>query len=122
MNPDPLKAAMAKAKKSQSEAEPTGLISDFDPNPNPYMLSLEKQDGTHQAFGYPYLVKIHFNPSQGIVITFTEAKVTLEGRNLAPIYNGLVNHTIKTLQEVHEEYDELPEDEIVINQIIIEEN
>ncbi len=85
------------------------------------MVNFVHQSGDCVALGYPYLVKIKFQPSQGMTLTFTDTKVTLEGRNLAPIYHGLVAHQLKVISEIDPQYDDRPEGETVVNRITVED-
>lgn len=70
------------------------------------MLELRHKDGTMRAFGYAWLERIEFNPSEGLMLKFTGATVKIQGRNLnrnispgVRLWSGLVRHRVSWIQE-----------------------
>jgi hypothetical protein len=64
------------------------------------MLELRRKSGDALALGYAYLVSIGFNRSGGLVLEFTGHQVKIKGRNLRPLWRGLVQQRVAWLQEL----------------------
>ena len=58
------------------------------------MLELRLADGNHDAYDYGWLNRAAFNPSEGIVLHFNSVRVVIRGKNLWPIYEGVLQHRI----------------------------
>jgi len=63
------------------------------------MLEFRLKTGNCQALGYPWLFKVDFEPSKGIVLNFTTWVVTLAGRNLRELYGMIQRHRVVWVQE-----------------------
>ena len=85
------------------------------------MLELRFKDGNARAFPYNFMAGMAFNPSKGIEIDFTGYNVAIEGRNLRPLFSGLVAQRVAYVQEMDELYAEatLGEDETAVTRIEI---
>jgi len=74
-----------------------------------WMLEIRRKDGSIVAFGYSWLERTEFDPSEGITLRFTGQTMRLVGRNLnrevrphLKLYDGLVRHRIPWVQEADE--------------------
>ena len=47
------------------------------------MIDFISREGNHQCFGYSYLYRIGFDPSEGLTLEYTNHIITIEGRRLA---------------------------------------
>lgn len=86
------------------------------------MLDIRHKTGDCDALPYHALEAVSFDASGILTLTFSRCEVTLEGRYLYPIYEGLVQHAIRYIQESDGNAD-LPGDgeqfETVIESIVI---
>lgn len=76
-----------------------------------FMLELRFRAGDRLALGYPYFMGMEFDASGVLRLFFSGYVVNVTGRNLAPLYEGLLDHAVGYLQELDEDYDQLPPDE-----------
>ena len=58
------------------------------------MLELRLADGNYDAYDYGWLNRAYFNPSEGILLHFNTVRVMIRGKNLRPIYEGVLQHRI----------------------------
>src|SRR4051794_2598394 len=63
------------------------------------MLELRFCDGNRKAIEYSLLEKIDFDPSRGVTLSFSPYLVTVSGKNLLPLFAGLVRHSIQWIRE-----------------------
>lgn len=84
------------------------------------MLELRRKTGDCVGLGYSYFAGMEFDASGVLVLYFTTHKVTVRGRNLRPVYEGLLDHSVGFLQEEDERYNDVPEGETVITSILAE--
>lgn len=70
------------------------------------MLELRLKDGSVTSFGYAWLKKAVFNPSEGITLDFSGESVTITGRNLdaelgprVRLFNGILRHRVTWIQQ-----------------------
>jgi hypothetical protein len=73
------------------------------------MLELRRRDGSINAFGYAWLERADFDPSEGITLHFGGTKVKIVGTNLnfesrpnVRLFAGLVRHRVPWIQEAGE--------------------
>lgn len=64
------------------------------------MCEFRLKGGNAVALAYSYLAKAEFDPSRGIVLDFSAHTVTLTGRNLAPVFAGLVAQRVAVVTEM----------------------
>jgi hypothetical protein len=85
------------------------------------MVAFRFQDGNAKALSYGYLVAIDFDPSEGIAMDFSGYEVRLKGRNLGPLFSGLVSQRIGVVQEADALHADatLPKDATVVTAIEI---
>jgi hypothetical protein len=85
------------------------------------MVEFRFLNGNRKARAYSYLVGIDFNPSEGIIVDFSGETVAISGRNLLPLYDGLVSQRIWSVREMDELQAEAsrPRDATVITKIEI---
>ena len=89
------------------------------------MLELRRKDGSMTAFGYTWLERVDFDPSEGITLKVAGATVKITGRNLnggtqatARLCSGLVRHRVPWIQEADgTEVMYAPREATVIEQI-----
>lgn len=86
------------------------------------MLDVRFNTGDREGFAYAYLMKVKFNPSGSITAIFTTDTVVIEGRNLLPLFDGLLIHAVRFVQEENAIYDLGGEQETFITRIEIAEN
>lgn len=84
------------------------------------MLEFRFANGNRMALGYPYLVGVDFDLSGSLVLQFSGRVVTVEGSNLLPVYQALLNHSVGYLQELDAERDAVTEGEPFIEGIKVE--
>jgi hypothetical protein len=84
------------------------------------MLEFRFKNGDGAAFGYSYFAGMSFDASGKLEIYFAGNKVTVTGRNLKPVFDGLLVHSVGFLREMDESSDSLPETETFIESIKIE--
>ena len=91
------------------------------------MLEVRKKDGNILAFGYAWLERAEFDPSEGITLKFTGQTVKIVGRNLnavaknnARLFDGIVRHRVPWIQEAGEpEHMEAPREATVIEEVVV---
>ena len=84
------------------------------------MLEFRFANGNRTALGYPYLVGVDFDLSGVLVLQFSGRTVTVEGSNLLPVYEALLNHAVGYLQELDAERDTVTEGEPFIQGMKVE--
>jgi hypothetical protein len=88
------------------------------------MLELRFQAGNARAFAYSYLVSLDFNPSEGIRMDFSGYEIRIAGRNLRPLFAGLVAQRVAFVVEMDDLHAEvtLPKDTPVVTGIEVVES
>lgn len=84
-------------------------------------LDICLRSGDHWAFPYAYKTSIQFDLSGKLIIHFTTHTITITGRNLMALYNGLIQHRISQISELDHTFDDLPEESVVITEIKIKQ-
>jgi len=74
-------------------------------------------DGRMRSLPYTHLVETEFDPKIGIVLHFVGQRVTIAGRNLVGLYNGLEDGTIGEIIERHGSEWTVPESDVFISQV-----
>lgn len=64
------------------------------------MVEFRFKNGNAVALAYSYLVKASFDPSAAILLDFSAHTVRLSGKNLAPVFAGLVSQRVAVVTEV----------------------
>ncbi|HEX4613237.1 MAG TPA: hypothetical protein VH092_33935 [Urbifossiella sp.] len=87
------------------------------------MLEFRRKTGDATALAYSYLVRADLDPSGSIVLDFAAYVVQIEGRNLRPLYSGLVVQQVAVVAEVDEIQAEatVPRDKTVVTRIEVRE-
>lgn len=87
------------------------------------MLDLRLQSGDRQALPYSHLIDLVLEGGATITATFTTAVAKIRGRQLAGLYDRLVEQRVAWIQEA-DRIDafaaEVPSDGVVVEQIQIE--
>jgi hypothetical protein len=110
-------AELRSGKKPAESTEEAGLPNDEESKDKAFsmvsadrlqkvMLELRFKTDDADAFPYSYLTRARFNPSTGILLRFLECEVKITGRNLRPLYSGLVAQRVAFIQEKDEMYAE----------------
>ena len=86
------------------------------------MLDVRLRSGVRLALPYSYLSHVNFDPSAAIEAVFSSHAVTIQGRNLRPVYEGLLVHRVEWLQEGAPRHDPHPETATYITQIVVPAN
>jgi hypothetical protein len=83
------------------------------------MLELRFKSGNSTALAYSYLVSADLDPSKSIVMDFSGYAVTLAGRNLRPLFAGLIAQRVAVVCETDDLQAEamLPSDATVVTSI-----
>jgi hypothetical protein len=76
--------------------------------------------GDHWAFPYGHLIWLRFDASGTMLLTFAEHRVTLEGRNLGPLYAGILRHDVACVHEASSHHPDISERETVVEKIRVE--
>jgi hypothetical protein len=84
------------------------------------MLDLRRLPALNLGLSYSYLMSVAFDPSGEMLLLFTSHKVTVKGKNLSRIYDAVLSHTLRYLQEENPDY-ESEGAETFISEIAIEE-
>jgi len=79
--------------------------------PSNAMLDLWFKDGNQRAMSYNHLYDVEFNPSEGMVLTFSQHRVTIEGHLLDDLYRALKRHRIVYIWEADSTEANLIEDD-----------
>ena len=59
------------------------------------MLDLVLSNGNHYALPYSTLLRVLYNPSDGIRLVFSTDDVHIEGRNLRDFHRGITQHRVR---------------------------
>lgn len=68
----------------------------IDPQPRPSnaLLDFWKNDGDQRSFAYSHLYDVEFRRSEGLILTFSEHQVAVQGYRLEKLYQGLKRHRV----------------------------
>ena len=69
------------------------------------MLDVRTLKGKRLALPYSYLNRIFFDASGEIVLTFEACNVIIIGRNLSLLYEKLLSHSVRYIQEENPELE-----------------
>ena len=85
------------------------------------MLELRLLNGNVRGFPYSYLADIDFNPTEGIKLDFTAYAVTIAGRNLRPLVDGLLAQRVAVIRMMDDLQADvnMPEEATVVTRIDI---
>jgi hypothetical protein len=85
------------------------------------MVEFRRKNGNAKALAYSYLVALDFDPSEGIAMDFSGYTVKIAGRNLRPLFEGVVAQRVAVVREMDELQAEanLPQDATVVTKIEI---
>lgn len=87
----------------------------------PVCLDLRMQGGIRKAVPYSFFTEIAFNVERGIEILTNGKRITITGRNLAKLFDYLINYRVKYIQ-ANVGYDDAEEDDgVFVAGIKIEE-
>ena len=67
--------------------------------PRPFMLELRFANGNAECFAYRLLAYGEFDPSAGLVLEFGVGRVTITGRNLRPLSDGVAANRVIWIAE-----------------------
>lgn len=81
------------------------------------MLDLEFENGNHLALPYSGILKIDYNPSDGIVLEWMNEHIKIIGYNLGELYTLLVRHRVNAIRESKDDFDIQRDGKLVIRQI-----
>ena len=89
------------------------------------MLELRLRNGNILCFGYPWLERAEFDPSEGITLQFGGREIRLIGRNLDSeirpgirLFAGIIRHRVPWLKESeHHEFAQESKQLAVIDEI-----
>lgn len=85
------------------------------------MLDLRCLPSLSLALSYSYLMSVAFDPSGELLLLFTSHKITVKGKHLRRVYDALLAHTLRYIQEENADY-ESEDAETFISEIEIEES
>ena len=124
--PQPAAAAGEPAAESGRENEPDEIdYRAFGVNRGGrqvLMLDVRTLTKGRLGFAYSYLENVLFDESGFLVLSFGTAKITVEGRNLAPLYEALLNHKVRYVRQENPNIEkDVPEKETFIASILIDD-
>jgi hypothetical protein len=64
------------------------------------MVEFRFLTGNAKGLAYSYLVGADFNPSEGIKLDFSGYAVAITGRNLRPLFDGLIAQRVAVVREM----------------------
>ena len=64
------------------------------------MVTFRLLGGNAKALAYSYMVAADFDPSEGIKLDFSGYTVQITGRNLRPVFDGLVAQRVAVVREM----------------------
>ncbi len=70
------------------------------------MLDIVFRNGDRIALPYAYLVGVALVVNQSLAMDFTERRIEVTGRNLRVLYEHLLDHTVKRIEESLVEFDD----------------
>jgi hypothetical protein len=86
------------------------------------MLDIRQTNGNRIALPYALLVGIAFDASGEMRLFYTERSIVIQGRGLLPIYEGLLDHTIRFIQEDSARYESLATGETFISGVYFDDS
>ena len=63
------------------------------------MIEFRLKTGNSLALGYAWLSSIEFDASQGLRLVFHDHRVQIAGRHLRELFQGIVQHRVRWVQE-----------------------
>ena len=96
----------------------TACYEIVDRRSRPMMLTVFLEDGGFTSIGYGHLYGVK-KTAKGLKIHFSRHIVTLEGRNLSVIHEGLTDHRVTFLRASGSEGQ--GGDDVVVTRIVVEE-
>lgn len=78
-----------------------------------------RKDGIEVGLCYGHLLWANFDPSKGMQAHFSTHTVTLQGKNLRPLYDLLLRYELTEVLEKDEARDVSSEDETVVTRVLI---
>lgn len=93
-------------------------------HPTPPMLVVRFKNGNQKAFAYHHISKvIEYEPSIGIVLSFVDGEgattLTIQGRNLQPLWDALTTHRITFIQELENEFEATEDGELCVTGVLV---
>ncbi len=61
------------------------------------MLDLVQKDGSRIGLPYSYLFEVQLTGDGAVVLRYADKHATIRGRNLLPLYNSLLAHTVRRI-------------------------
>ena len=107
--------ASASASAANDDEEPFFFLRDVEGRT--LMLEVLLKTGNSHAFPYAYLLGVSFDPSIGITLQFTNAKILVRGRNLRSLHQGLLSQRVLWLREGNSSEAFLPESRTFISHV-----
>ena len=87
------------------------------------MVDFITRDGNHQTFNYSHMYRVTFNPSEGLIVEFTNHVVTIVGKQLRDMHRFFTAHRIVFVCEADDATQKLMQtnDEPVVTKLTIED-
>ncbi len=85
-------------------------------------FSLDYKNGNRDAFPYAYVMRFGYDASGSILIEMPEITVTLRGRNLAALFEALLDHTVRSITEADVIYETVAAGETLVSHIEVRAN
>lgn len=82
-------------------------------------LNIRFRAGHCMAFLYSHMVWMNFDPAVGIILHFSSHTVKLEGRNLAKLYEKLLELRLRQIAVVEQTHDIEDSDEAVVHRATV---
>ncbi|CAM3285613.1 hypothetical protein FLLO111716_01030 [Flavobacterium longum] len=111
-----------KSGKIGSDQKDEAVIERFKNASNARNLCLILQDGKRFFLNYAYLISGEYSPKDGVItLTFTTHTIVMKGNKLEVLYENLMFHLPKVINQVNKRYESL-ESDTAVHEIIISPN
>ena len=102
----PVDRYLGKSAAPAMREEPKDLGFKSDAAASPRMIDFVAKNGDHTALPYGYLVSARLIGGEKVELEFTEKKVTIRGRNLAPLYQHILAQVAARIDESDTGFDD----------------
>ena len=90
------------------------------PREQVFMLEFRLRTGEVVAFGYPWLQRAGYDPSVGVTLHFSGARVEVRGRNLGKLFAAVSRHRVRWIGEADRPTAQLaPDGEAVVTGLAV---
>ena len=84
------------------------------------MLDFEFENGNRLALPYSGMLRMDYDPSEGILLEWANEHIRISGYNLAELYRLLVRHRVLSVRESRDDFGIQQNEKLLIRQIVRE--